>query len=83
MKQKRTSGSLCWVLPSLRCLALVALVLTLAGPVLQLQKEEETGEITVFLDSSESMELRDKNYSPGRKILLAKNMASFRRIQAR
>ena len=71
--KKGTSGSLRWVLPSLRCLALVALVLTLAGPVLQLQKEEgNRGKITVFLDSSESMDLRDKNYSPGRKILLAK-----------
>ena len=61
--KKGTSGSLRWVLPSLRCLALVALVLTLAGPVLQLQKEEgNRGKITVFLDSSESMELRDKNY---------------------
>jgi len=71
--KRGTSGRLRWVLPSLRCIALVALVLTLAGPVLRLQKEEgNRGKITIFLDSSESMDLKDKNYSPGRKILLAK-----------
>ena len=71
--KRGTSGRLRWVLPSLRCIALVALVLTLAGPVLRLQKEDgNRGKITIFLDSSESMDLKDKNYSPGRKILLAK-----------
>ena len=71
--KRGTSGRLRWVLPSLRCIALVALVLTLAGPVLRLQKDEgNRGKITIFLDSSESMDLKDKNYSPGRKILLAK-----------
>lgn len=71
--KRGTNGRLRWLLPSLRCIALVALVLTLAGPVLRLQKEEgNRGKITIFLDSSESMDLKDKNYSPGRKILLAK-----------
>ena len=41
------------------------------------KRRGKPGKITVFLDSSESMELRDKNYSPGRKILWQKNMASF------
>ena len=71
--KRGTTGRLRWLLPSLRCLALVTIVLTLAGPVLQLKRDEgNRGKITVFLDSSESMDLRDKNYSPGRKILLAK-----------
>ena len=71
--KRGTRGKLRWLLPALRCLALVAIVLTLAGPVLQLQREEgNRGKITVFLDSSESMDLKDKNYSPGRKVLLAK-----------
>ena len=71
--KRGTSGRLRWVLPSLRCLALMTIALTLAGPVLKFQKEEgNRGKITVFLDSSESMDLKDKNYSPGRKILLAK-----------
>ena len=71
--KRGTTGRLRWLLPSLRCLALVTIVLTLAGPVLQLKRDEgNRGKITVFLDSSESMDLRDKDYSPGRKILLAK-----------
>ena len=71
--KRGTTGRLRWLLPSLRCLALAAIVLTLAGPVLQLKREEgNRGKITVFLDSSESMNLKDKNYSPGRKILLAR-----------
>ena len=71
--KKGTSGPLRWVLPTLRCLALIALVLTFAGPVLQLQREEgNRGKITVFLDSSDSMNLKDKHYSPGKKILLAR-----------
>ena len=71
--KRGTTGRLRWLLPSLRCLALVTIVLTLAGPVLQIKRDEgNRGKITVFLDSSESMDLRDKNYSPGRKILLAK-----------
>ena len=66
--KRGTSGRLRWLLPTLRCLALMTIALTLAGPVLQFQKEEgNLGKITVFLDSSESMDLKDKNYSPGRK----------------
>ena len=49
--KRGTNGRLRWVLPTLRCLALVAIVLTLAGPVLQFQTEEgNRGKITVFLD---------------------------------
>ena len=71
--RKGTTGSLKWMLPTLRCLAVVVLSLILAGPVLRLQKEEgNRGRITVFLDSSESMNLKDNSFSPGRKILLAK-----------
>jgi len=70
--RKGTSGRLRWFLPSLRCLALIGIVLTLAGPILQLQREEgNRGRITVFLDSSESMNLKDNSLGPGRKILLA------------
>ena len=66
------------MLPTLRCLALFALVLTLAGPVLQLQKEEgNRGKITVFLDSSESMELKDKITVLEEKFFWQKNMVSF------
>ena len=71
--KRGTTGKLRWLLPTLRCLALSAIALTFAGPVLQLETEEgNRGRITVFLDSSESMDLKDKNYSPGRKVLLAK-----------
>lgn len=69
---KGTSGQLRWLLPTLRCLAIIGITLTLAGPILQLQREEgNRGRITVFLDSSESMNLKDKSFGPGRKILLA------------
>ena len=58
--KRGTTGRLRWLLPSLRCLALAAIVLTLAGPVLQLKREEgNRGKITVFLDSSESMNLKE------------------------
>ena len=71
--KRGTNGRLRWVLPTLRCLALVAIVLTLAGPVLQFQTEEgNRGKITVFLDSSESMDLKDKITDMEEKILLAK-----------
>ena len=71
--KRGTSGRLRWLLPTLRCLSLITIVLTLAGPVLQLQREEgNRGKITVFLDSSESMSLKDESYKAGRKILLAK-----------
>ena len=39
--KKGTSGKLRWILPILRCTALLALFLILAGPVLKFQKEEE------------------------------------------
>ena len=90
--RKGTSGHLRWVLPVLRSLAIIGLALTLAGPVLRLQKEEgNRGRITVFLDSSESMDLTDKALGPGRKILLARehgflpegsNLVDFRIHQA-
>ena len=90
--RKGTSGHLRWVLPGLRSLALLGLALTLAGPVLRLQKEEgNRGRITVFLDSSQSMDLTDKALGPGRKILLARehgflpegsNLVDFRIHQA-
>ena len=38
--KRGTSGRLRWLLPTLRCLSLITIVLTLAGPVLQLQREE-------------------------------------------
>ncbi len=71
--KKGTSGRLRWVLPTLRCLAIITLILTLAGPILRLKREEgNRGRVTVFLDSSESMNLKDNSFSPSRKILLAK-----------
>ncbi len=90
--KKGTSGILRWILPILRCTALLALFLILAGPVLKFQKEEgNRGKITVFLDSSESMSLQDSALSPDRKILLTKehgflpkesNLVDFRIYQA-
>lgn len=71
--KKNTSGVLQWVLPSLRCMALLTVFLVIAGPILQLEKKEgNRGKITVFIDSSKSMSLKDSGYSAGRKILLAK-----------
>ena len=70
--KKGTSGRLRWFLPTLRCLAIITIIMTLAGPVLRFQKEEgNRGRVTVFLDSSGSMGLKDSTFSSGRKILLA------------
>ena len=70
--KKGTSGRLRWFLPTLRCLAIITIILTLAGPVLRFQKEEgNRGRVTVFLDSSGSMGLKDSTFSSARKILLA------------
>ncbi|MDA8990130.1 VWA domain-containing protein [Opitutales bacterium] len=71
--RKGTTGKLRWILPCLRCTALFMVFLVIAGPVLQLEKEEgNRGKITVFIDSSQSMSLKDSGYSSARKVLLAK-----------
>ncbi len=70
--KKGTSGRLRWLLPALRCLAIITIIMTLAGPVLRFQKEEgNRGRVTVFLDSSGSMGLKDSTFISARKILLA------------
>ena len=48
-KQRGTSGRLRWLLPTLRCLSLITIVLTLAGPVLQLQEEGNRENLQCFL----------------------------------
>ena len=71
--KKGTTGHLRWLLPTFRCLAVITIILSLAGPVLRFQKEEgNRGRVTIFLDSSKSMGLKDNSFSPARKILLAK-----------
>ena len=70
--RKESSPPLDKVLPLLRAVAVALIVMTLAGPTLRNVSEKgERGRVLVFLDGSESMSIRDKHMSPGRKLLLA------------
>ena len=70
--KREASPPLDKLLPILRALAVALIVMILAGPTLsKISREGELGKVFVFLDGSESMSIRDKHMSPGRKLLLA------------
>ena len=44
----------------------------LIGPTLRIETETgQKGKVTIFVDGSESMSIKDKGMSPGRKLLIA------------
>jgi hypothetical protein len=69
---KTGNSSLNKLLPILRATAVALIVLTLVGPTIRTVDEEgERGRVLVFLDSSQSMSIKDSHMSNGRKLLLA------------
>ena len=68
-----------WLLPSLRALAIVMLVLMLAGPVLHHRKViGQLSRLLLFVDGSKSMGLTDPAMDAGRKILLCQRLGLLR-----
>ncbi|MEZ6041329.1 MAG: VWA domain-containing protein [Planctomycetaceae bacterium] len=69
---KELSRRLRWILPSLRSMAFFLGVIVLTGPVLHhKQITGEPGKVTILIDQSESMSLRDRHMSLSRKFLIA------------
>lgn len=67
-----TSSRLRFILPFLRVLAILLVILIVCGPTLRRSWEEgERGRVLIFLDSSESMSLKDQHMTSGRKLVLA------------
>ncbi len=65
-------GRLRWVLPLLRSLAFLLGVLMLTGPVLHHRKVIGTlGQVKIYVDASQSMNMRDQHLSPERQLLIA------------
>lgn len=68
-------GRLKWLLPGLRSMAFVLGILILTGPVLHHRRTiGELGHIKVFFDGSQSMTMRDRQMSLGRKLLIAEQL---------
>ncbi|MEM9414337.1 MAG: hypothetical protein AAGA29_02510 [Planctomycetota bacterium] len=65
-------GWLGWVLPTLRALAIMLVVLMLAGPELvHTTGEEHRGQVLVLVDASQSMGVTDEQMPLGEKLLAA------------
>ena len=70
--RKGTAAPLNWLLPLLRGIAVALIVMILIGPTLRIETETgQKGKVTIFVDGSESMSIKDKGMSPGRKLLIA------------
>ena len=70
--RRGVEAPLSWLLPLLRTLALLLLLLTLAGPVLRHRYTEgELGNVVLLIDGSESMSLNDKGMPLGQKLVIA------------
>lgn len=70
--RKGTTAPLNWLLPLFRGIAVAMIVLILVGPTVRMETETgERGRVLVFVDGSESMSIKDKGMSPGRKLLIA------------
>ena len=68
-----------WLLPLLRSLAVVMIVLMLAGPVLHHRKIiGQLSRLLLFVDGSKSMGLTDASMSTGRKILILQRLGLWR-----
>ncbi|MFP6887898.1 MAG: hypothetical protein VB997_10060 [Opitutales bacterium] len=70
--RKGTGAPLNWLLPLLRGAAVTLIVLILVGPTVRLETEKgQRGRVTIFVDASESMSIKDEGMSAGRKLLIA------------
>ena len=68
-----------WLLPTLRALAIIMLVLMLAGPVLHHRKTiGQLARLWLFVDGSKSMELTDPSMDAGRKIAVLQRLGLIR-----
>ncbi len=75
----RVSGWVNWLLPTLRALAVIMLVLMLAGPVLHHRKViGQLSRLLLFVDGSKSMGLADPSMDAGRKILILQRLGLLR-----
>ncbi len=64
-----------WLLPLLRCLAIILILLILCGPILHHRSIiGEPGRLTIYLDGSRSMELRDEQLGDEQRIRIAQRM---------
>ncbi len=64
----RLGNSLCWILPTLRSLAIFLALLVLTGPVLHHRHEEgRLGDVIVIVDGSASMAAKDDHMASERK----------------
>lgn len=64
-----------WLLPLLRSLAFFLGVMVLTGPVLHHKTIiGQLGRVQIYLDSSNSMTMRDQHMSSGRKLLIAEQL---------
>ncbi|MEM7232844.1 MAG: hypothetical protein AAF517_11740, partial [Planctomycetota bacterium] len=63
---------LSWLLPLLRCTAMVLVILVVSGPILRHRRHVgQLGRILVFVDNSRSMSLSDEALPASRKLLIA------------
>ena len=77
-----TTSKLRFLLPFLRTLAVFLIILAFCGPTLRTSWEEgERGRVLIFLDSSESMSLKDEHMTAGRKLILAQKLGYFPKDQ--
>ncbi len=68
-----------WLLPTLRALAVIMLVLMLAGPVLHHRKViGQLSRLLLFVDGSKSMGFADPSMDAGRKILICQRLGLLR-----
>ena len=71
--ETRTATRFAWVMPVLRCLAVIFMIFMLTGPVLYKRSFiGEPGRVLIFVDASESMAMQDPNMDLARKILIAR-----------
>ena len=69
------TGSLRWVLPLLRSMAIFLVVFVLSGPVLHHRNVVGVlGRVLIYLDGSQSMGATDKQMSAARKVLVAQQL---------
>lgn len=74
-ESRERKDALRWILPTLRAAAIFWLLLILTGPVMHHRKTVgEVARILLFVDASASMNARDEQMEPGRKLLIAQQL---------
>ncbi len=69
------SARLRWLLPLLRSLALLLILMILSGPILHhRQIIGEPGRLTILLDASRSMELKDQHLADEQRVKIARQL---------